>query len=95
MARQLMSAQAMVTDSGGAQKGPFFYGVPAFILRTETEWTEVTKAGWNRLAPPGHADTMATTMLAIDTLPKRPIAPYGVGTASVKVALDLLRRYAG
>jgi UDP-GlcNAc3NAcA epimerase len=86
------SARLIATDSGGVQKEAFFYRVPCATLRTETEWTELVRSGWNTLITPHSADQVADRILAVlDTpCPTDHPAFYGDGDSASRIAEGLL-----
>jgi UDP-GlcNAc3NAcA epimerase len=92
MAKLQAESIVVVTDSGGVQKEAFFHGVPCVTVRDETEWVELLRTGWNRLAPPISAATIidAVRSAAHGAPATRPIL-YGDGQAAERIATVLAR----
>ena len=83
------NAAIVMTDSGGVQKEAFFYGTPCVILRPETEWVEIVKAGAGIIADADYDRIMA----AYEQLVNKPVAfpaLFGDGHASEKIIEEIL-----
>lgn len=86
------AASVIVTDSGGIQKEAFFHEKPCVTVRDRTEWTELTEAGWNRLAPPrSSASIVEVIHTALRSGPGVPIRPYGDGAAAARILSEMKR----
>lgn len=90
--RLLKRCAVVLTDSGGMQKEAYWLRKPCLTLRTETEWVETVKSGWNRLVDILSPDWWE---LALDpVIPAEHPELYGDGRAALRVAsicADLLR----
>jgi UDP-GlcNAc3NAcA epimerase len=85
MLRLEQGARAVLTDSGGVQKEAYFFAVPCFTLRSETEWVETVESGWNTLVS-GDPSELSRQVAAWN----RPSAPppplFGDGRAAGQIA---------
>jgi UDP-GlcNAc3NAcA epimerase len=84
------NARLVATDSGGLQKEAFFYRVPCVTMRDETEWIELVDLGWNHVAPPTDADSVADAIRARLGVQGRAAQPYGNGNAADEILRVLL-----
>jgi len=79
------NARLIATDSGGVQKEAFFYKVPCVTLRTETEWVELVKLGWNTTVSPTSEKNVADKILSHLDRKGKHAFPYGRGDASKRI----------
>jgi UDP-GlcNAc3NAcA epimerase len=84
-------AAVIVTDSGGVQKEAYFHSVPCVTVRDETEWIELVKSGWNRLAPPTTPQRIVDAVMAAKGTTGLPVSLYGKGEAATQIVARLLR----
>lgn len=78
------NARVIITDSGGVQKEAYFAGVPAIVLRGETEWVELVENGWAFLIGD---DFQQLSGLLSRRMEKKPASKslFGDGQASRKI----------
>lgn len=82
------NARLILTDSGGIQKEAFFFQVPCITLRSETEWEETVRAGWNVLA--GHSRNDILSAMNDRQWPhEAPPSVFGTGRAAQSIAAAL------
>jgi UDP-N-acetylglucosamine 2-epimerase len=84
-------AKAILTDSGGVQKEAYWFNVPCFTLRDETEWVETVRSGWNTLVGTEEGNIVkAVRQLIGKSLPEKRPGIFGNGKAGEAI-LRLLK----
>ncbi len=86
----LQKCQMVMTDSGGLQKEAYFFGKPCITLREETEWTELTDAGYNKLCNDNPDNMVNAFREFIRRPPVFSGGLYGDGDAAGVIAKELL-----
>jgi UDP-GlcNAc3NAcA epimerase len=91
MLELLKRARIVLTDSGGLQKGAFFFAKPCVTLRDETEWVELVEGGYNRLAGANRDSIVASFSEMLDRTMDFERDLYGRVSASEAVVAALKR----
>jgi UDP-GlcNAc3NAcA epimerase len=86
----LKYCNSIITDSGGVQKEAYWMGKQCVTIRSETEWIETLKGGWNTLVF-DELDSL-TRLQAPDPSIYDPDL-YGGGNAAAEIVACLRRAY--
>jgi UDP-N-acetylglucosamine 2-epimerase len=88
------NAKAILTDSGGIQKEAYWFGVPCFTLREETEWVETIKQGWNKLVGSEEKKIVeAVSQFKGKSLPEKRPSLFGDGKAGEAIVRLLKKQF--
>ena len=79
------NAKAILTDSGGVQKEAYWFAVPCFTLRDETEWVETIRCGWNILVGTGKKIVEEVRQRDWRKIPPKKRGIFGNGKASENI----------
>jgi UDP-GlcNAc3NAcA epimerase len=80
----------VMTDSGGLQKEAFFFNKPCVTLRSETEWTELVDAGFNKLAIESKTKIVEAAIEMIKLEIINPPLLYGDGKSCERIVAKLI-----
>ncbi|MDD3807334.1 MAG: UDP-N-acetylglucosamine 2-epimerase (non-hydrolyzing) [Candidatus Marinimicrobia bacterium] len=84
-------ARKILTDSGGVQKEAYFLGKPCITLRTETEWVETVKAGYNVITDNDPEKIRQAIHVFDPTHPQENF--YGDGNAAEKITESIKKAF--
>jgi UDP-GlcNAc3NAcA epimerase len=89
MLELIKHSKLVITDSGGLQKEAFFFKKQCVTLREQTEWTELIKHDWNRLAKTEVVDIRKKIEAAMTAPVSEQLPLYGDGHAAEKIVSSL------
>lgn len=87
-----INSQLIITDSGGIQKEAYLQSKPCITIRTETEWIETLRTGWNILANPSNYQSILDAIETQMNLKKDLSHPdlYGNGFAAREIINNII-----
>ncbi len=81
----IYNCESIITDSGGVQKEGFFLGKNSYVIRAETEWSELIKKKINKLVNPNKRNFYESIVNNQFSKINKNYKPYGNGHASSKI----------
>ena len=82
--RLMMSANKILTDSGGIQKEAYVLKIPCITAREDTEWNETIQEGWNILVGTDEKK-ISEAIIGFNPTGKQKFS-FGDGKTSIKIA---------
>ena len=89
----LKNSFAVITDSGGVQKESFFFRKNCFVLRNETEWTELIKKNINVLLKPNNKNFFKKIISHKFSHKTNNFFPYGRGKSSKYIVKEIFKNF--
>lgn len=86
----LKNCSLVMTDSGGLQKEAYFFKKPCLTLRTETEWVELVKYGYNKVVGTNKENILNAFHGMLNKIPTFNVDLYGEGKASDNILKAIL-----
>lgn len=87
----IKNAKLVISDSGGIQKESYWFKIPCFNVRNETEHPELVKSGWNILVKPEQIKSSVEEFIKKQTQYKKQIRFFGDGNAASTISRILFK----